>query len=180
MNKAKLIPTKPNTSETEIRAGIPDVFPRLWRYGLSLTGRRDWAEDLAQQTCLRALEKASNFQVGTHLDRWMFRMMHNLWINELRSKKVRTGAGLVAVEDTPLEDTRPDTESNIFANQVLTAVNGLPEAQRACVMLAYVEGYSYQECASILDVPIGTIMSRLAAARSKLAPLKQLEKAKQG
>lgn len=156
------------------------MFPRLWRYGLSLTGKRDVAEDLAQRTCLRALEKADSFQVGTHLDRWLFRILHNLWINDIRSTKVRTGAGLVPVEDIPLKDTRPDSESNIFTGQVLSAVNGLPEAQRACVMLAYVEGHSYQECASILDVPIGTIMSRLAAARAKLAPLKQTEKATQG
>ncbi len=164
-------------SEAEIRAGMPEVYPRLWRYALSLTARRDWAEDLCQKACLRALEKSDSFEAGTHVDRWMFRMMHNLWINELRATRVRTGGGLVPVEDTPLEDTAPDSESNIFTGEVLSAVNGLPEAQRACVMLAYVEGYSYQECATILDVPIGTIMSRLAAARGKLAHLKRSEKA---
>lgn len=105
----------------------------------------------------------------------MFRVLHNLWINELRSRRVRTGAGLVAVEDTPLEDDRPNSEANIFTAQVLQAVNGLPEAQRAAVLLAYVEGYSYQETADILDVPIGTIMSRLAAARAKLAHLKDVQ-----
>lgn len=159
---------------------MPAVYPRIWRYSLSLTRRRDWAEDLAQQACLRAIEKSSSFQVGTHLDRWMFRITHNLWVNELRKTRVRTGGGLVPVEDTPLEDTKPGIEANIFAAEVLAAVNTLPEAQRACVMLAYVEGYSYQDCASILDVPIGTIMSRLAAARAKLAPLNQTEKATHG
>ena len=129
---------------------------------------------------MRAIEKSASFEVGTHLDRWMFRMIHNLWINELRSQKVRTGGGLVPVEDTPLEDTKPNMEANIFTAEVLSAVNGLPEAQRTCVMLAYVEGYSYAECATILEVPIGTIMSRLAAARAKLAPLKQTEKASIG
>lgn len=161
------------TAEREIRAGLPALYPRLWRYALSLTGRRDWAEDLAQQSCLRALEKCANFQVGTHLDRWMFRMLHNLWINELRSRKVRTGEGLVPVEDTPIVDDKPQSESNIFTGQVLSAVNALPEAQRACVILAYVEGYSYQETADILGTPIGTVMSRLSAARSKLAVLKE-------
>lgn len=107
----------------------------------------------------------------------MFRVTHNLWINELRKTRVRTGGGLVPVEDTPLEDEKPSAEANIFTGEVLSAVNGLPEAQRACVMLAYVEGYSYADCAAILDVPIGTIMSRLSAARAKLAPLKQTEKA---
>ncbi len=100
-------------------------------------------------------------------------MLHNLWINELRSRKVRTGEGLVAVEETPIVDAKPDAESNIFTTQVLNAVNTLPEAQRACVMLAYVEGYRYHETADILGVPIGTVMSRLSAARAKLAFLKE-------
>lgn len=165
------------SADAQIRAELPALYPRIWRYSLSLTRRRDWADDLAQQACLRAVEKSGSFQVGTHLDRWMFRITHNLWINELSSAKVRTGGGLVPVEDTPLADEKPDAEANIFTAEVLSAVNSLPEAQRACVMLAYVEGYSYAECAGILGVPIGTIMSRLAAARAKLAPLKQTEKA---
>ena len=152
---------------------MPALYPRLWRYALSLTAKREWAEDLAQQTCIRAIEKADLFQQGTHLDRWLFRMLHNLWINELRSVKVRTGQGLVAVEDTDLPDEKTQTESNIYATEVLSAVNNLPEAQRACVLLAYVEGYSYQETADILGTPIGTVMSRLSAARAKLAHLKE-------
>ncbi len=162
-----------NTAEAQIRAGLPDLYPRLWRYALGLTGRRDWAEELAQQSCLRALEKSDNFQVGTHLDRWMFRMLHNLWMNELRSRKVRTGQGLVPVEDTPIVDEKVDAEANIFTGQVLNSVNALPEAQRICVLLAYVEGYSYQETADIIRVPVGTVMSRLSAARKKLAHLKE-------
>lgn len=110
----------------------------------------------------------------------MFRITHNLWVNELRKARVRIGGGLVPVEDTPLKDQSPGVEANIFAAEVLAAVNRLPDAQRACVLLAYVEGYSYQDCASIIDVPIGTIMSRLAAARAKLAPLNETEKAKNG
>lgn len=106
------------------------------------------------------------------MDRWLFRMMHNLWINELRKQKVRTGQGLVAVEDTAIADEKPQTEANIFTSEVLSAVGTLPEAQRACIVLAYVEGYSYQETAEILEIPIGTVMSRLAAARKKLAHLK--------
>ncbi len=156
-----------------VRDGLPAVYPRLWRYALSLTTKRDWAEDLSQQTCVRAIEKAELFDPNTHLDRWLFRMMHNLWINELRSRKVRTGAGLVPVEDVGLPDEKVKTEANIYASEVLSAVNALPEAQRACVMLAYVEGYSYQETADVLDIPIGTVMSRLSAARGKLAHLKE-------
>ncbi|MEO9685802.1 MAG: RNA polymerase sigma factor [Tateyamaria sp.] len=144
------------------------VYPRLWRYAVALTGRRDWADDLVQTTCVRALDKADQFQAGTHLDRWLFRMTQRIWLNELRSRKVRTGGGLVPVEDIDLPDTSPDVEVNIFARDVLNKVNALPEAQRQSVLLVYVEGFSYKEAAEIMDIPVGTVMSRLAGARKRL------------
>ena len=147
---------------------MPAVYPRLWRYAVALTGRRDWADDLVQTTCLRALDKADQFEPGTHLDRWMFRMAQRVWLNELRSRKVRTGGGLVPVEDIDLPDKTPGAETNILANDVLNRVNGLPEAQRQAVILVYVEGYAYKEAAEIMEIPIGTVMSRLAAARKRL------------
>jgi len=147
---------------------MAEVYPRLWRYAMSLTGRRDWADDLIQTTCLRALDKADQFQPGTHLDRWMFRMAQRIWLNELRSRKVRTGGGLVPVEEIDLPDSSPGTEVNIIAREVLNRVNTLPEAQRQAVVLVYVEGFSYKEAAEIMEIPIGTVMSRLAAARKRL------------
>ncbi len=151
-----------------MREGLPDIAPRLWRYALVLTGRRDVADDLAQNTCLRALEKADQFQPGTHLDRWMFRIAQRIWLNELRSQTVRRGGGLVPVEDAGLVAEGMDAETNIFVSQVLSRMNTLPEAQRSTVMLVYVEGFAYREAAEVLDIPIGTVMSRLAAARATL------------
>lgn len=130
-----------------------------------LTSNKDAANDLAQATCLRALEKAGSFQPGTHLDRWLFTIAHRMWLNDLRANAVRRGGGLQAVEDIDLPDTNPDAETNFFAQEVLHIVNALPEAQRSTVLLVYVEGFKYAEAAEILDVPIGTVMSRLAAAR---------------
>lgn len=144
---------------------MPDIFPRLWRYALVLTSNKDAANDLAQATCCRALEKADQFQAGSHLDRWVFTIAHRMWLNDLRANAVRRGGGLQAVEDIDLPDPSPDAETNYFAREVLQTVNALPEAQRATVLLVYVEGFKYAEAAKILDVPIGTIMSRLAAAR---------------
>ena len=88
-----------------------------------------------------------------------------MWLNDLRAAAVRRGGGLQAVEDVDLPDPGPDAETNYFAREVLSTVNALPEAQRATVLLVYVEGFKYAEAAEILDVPIGTVMSRLAAAR---------------
>ncbi len=166
--RAAPIRTTSQNSVSEVRDGMAEVFPRLWRYAVSLTGRRDWGDDLAQTTCLRALDKADQFEAGTHLDRWMFRMAQRIWLNELRSRKVRTGGGLVPVEEIDLPDKSPDAEVNIFARDVLNKVNALPEAQRQSVVLVYVEGYSYKEAAEIMEIPIGTVMSRLASARKRL------------
>ncbi|MEM9637510.1 MAG: RNA polymerase sigma factor [Pseudomonadota bacterium] len=148
---------------------MPDAYPAVWRFCVSLTGRKDWGEDVLQATCLRAIEKADGFEPGTHLDRWMMRIAHRLWLNELRARKVRTGGGLVPVEDIDVADQKtPAAETNIFVSEVLSQINTLPDAQRHAVSLVYVEGMSYREAADIMEIPIGTVMSRLAAARKTL------------
>ncbi len=155
-------------AEREVRRGLNAIYPRLWRYAVVMTGNRDDAGDLAQMTCVRAIEKSAQFEPGSHLDRWVFRMANRIWLNELRSKAVRRGAGLLPVEEIELADTKPHSEANIFTTEVLTKVGALPEAQRVVVMLVYVEGHKYAEAAEMLDIPIGTVMSRLAAARKTL------------
>jgi RNA polymerase sigma-70 factor, ECF subfamily len=158
-------------SRDEIRAGLSQDLARLWRYGLALSGSRDVAEDLVQATCLRALERAEQFQSGTRLDRWLFAILRSIWLNEVRARRVREGKGFVDPEQVLFTDGA-EIETNIFVGQVLTAVHRLPEAQRETVLLVYVEGLSYSEAADLLGTPIGTIMSRLAAARLALARLR--------
>ncbi|MGZ2378696.1 RNA polymerase sigma factor [Rhizobium brockwellii] len=156
-------------SEADIRSGLTENLARLWRYGLVLSHQRDVADDLVQATCLRALERADQFIPGTRLDRWLFSILHSIWLNEIRSRRVRQGQGFVDAGETLTFDGAHDTETHVMANQVLKQVSALPEAQRTVVFLAYVEGLSYREVAGILDIPIGTVMSRLAAARAKLS-----------
>ncbi|MBX4860433.1 RNA polymerase sigma factor [Rhizobium bangladeshense] len=156
-------------SEADIRSGLTENLARLWRYGLVLSHQRDVADDLVQATCLRALERADQFVPGTRLDRWLFSILHSIWLNEIRSRRVRQGQGFVDAGETLTFDGAHDTETHVMAGQVLKQVNALPEAQRTVVFLAYVEGLSYREVAGILDIPIGTVMSRLAAARAKLS-----------
>ncbi|WP_296435044.1 MULTISPECIES: RNA polymerase sigma factor [unclassified Rhizobium] len=156
-------------SESDIRSGLTENLSRLWRYGLVLSHRRDVADDLVQQTCVRALERATQFQVGTRLDRWLFAILHSIWLNEIRSRRVREGQGFVDAEQALVVDGARETETHVMAAQVLRLVAALPDAQRASVFLAYVEGLSYKEVAAVLDIPIGTVMSRLAAARATLA-----------
>jgi RNA polymerase sigma-70 factor (ECF subfamily) len=106
------------------------------------------------------------------LDRWLFAILRSIWLNEIRSQRIREGGGLVDGEDTLISDGAREMETNITVSTVLRAVDGLPEAQRETILLVYAEGYSYAEAAAALGVPIGTIMSRLAAGRAALAKLK--------
>lgn len=157
------------SSSEEVRGALKALYPRLWRYCRAITGTNAGADDLAQAACLRAIDKAAQYQPGTQVDRWVFKIAQSCWLNDLRAAKVRRGGGLIASDEIDIPDTHADTESNILARQVLREVGRLPEAQRAAVLLAYVEGYRYKEVAEILDIPIGTVMSRLAAARATLA-----------
>lgn len=154
--------------ERTVRRGIDEIYPRLWRYCLTLAGRPDRADDLAQAASLRALEKAELLEPGTRFDAWMFRLTQRVWLNEMRADAVRAGGGLVAVEEAGLVDRRPGPEADAGASEVMRGVMALPEAQRLTVLLVYVEGHSYREAAGVLDIPVGTVMSRLAAARAKL------------
>ena len=155
----------------EVKAGLAPNLARLWRYGLVLSGARDVADDLVQATCVRAIERADQFQAGTRLDRWLFSILRSIWLNELRARRVREGGGFVDASEALVVDGGREIETNIFAAQVLREVGGLPEAQREAVLLVYVEGLSYREAAEILAAPIGTVMSRLAAARATLGKL---------
>ena len=159
-------------SQHEVRVGLERCLGRLWRYAVMLSGSGAAAEDLVQATCLRAIERADQYIPGTHLDRWLFVILRSIWLNEIRAQRIRAGAGFVDAEDTLAWDGARAMETNILSAQVLTAINRLPEAQRETVLLVYGEGYSYADAASALDIPVGTVMSRLAAARSALARLK--------
>lgn len=149
-------------------AGLPEMLPRIWRYAFSLTGTRDGADDLSQAVGLRAIEQAAKFKPGTDLDRWLFRMTHNLWISELRRDRVRQQGGMTMVDVDEIPNRQQDPERSYDRRELLKSVLDLPEAQRVTVVLVYIEGYSYKDAAEILGIPIGTVMSRLATARASL------------
>jgi RNA polymerase sigma-70 factor, ECF subfamily len=156
-------------SRVEIEQGLGPLYPRLWRYCVALTGSRDRANDLAQSACARALEKSDRYEAGTRLDLWMFRLTQRLWLNEIRADTVRQSGKMVPIDDIEIPDTKMNPETNLLANEVFLKVMALPEAQRVTVILVYVDGFSYKEASAILEIPIGTVMSRLAAARAKIA-----------
>jgi RNA polymerase sigma-70 factor (ECF subfamily) len=152
----------------EFREAIKDLFPRLWRYCFILAKNRSKADDLAQAACLRALEHEHQFQIGTRLDRWIFRIAQTIWLNQLRALKIREGGGILPPEEIALAGTAADSETILYLSQVLSTAMELPEPQRSVIFLVCVEGYSYKDAADHLGVPLGTVMSRLSSARAKL------------
>ena len=153
----------------DFRNEMIGCLPRIRRFALALTGDHEGADDLVQETCVRALSQVHQFQEGTRLDSWMFRIAQNIWLDKLKSKKAR---GLhINVEDAPtITDAAglSRIEDSIAVGEVSRAISRLPEDLQMLVILICVDGCSYREAAEMLAVPTGTIMSRLARARRLL------------
>ena len=155
-------------SESAVRNELTAVLPDIRRFAYSLTGARADADDLLQSTVERILEKGA--PEDADMRKWSYRVAKNIWIDEIRSRRVRTRAvseGKVEQED------RLDGERVVLGAISLAEVNRamelLPDDQRAALSLVAVEGLSYADAAETLDVPIGTVMSRISRARAALA-----------
>jgi RNA polymerase sigma-70 factor (ECF subfamily) len=150
---------------------IVGLLPRLRRFALTLTRRWEDADDLVQATVERALTRLGGWKEDTRLDSWLFKMMQNLWIDQTRARRVRGGdavGGEAELALLPGVDGRPVMEARLTLQATLEAAMQLPEDQRAALLLVVVEGFSYREAAEVLDVPIGTVMSRISRARAAL------------
>lgn len=154
--------------DAEFRAGLLEILPRLRRFSRSLTRHEADADDLLQMALERALTRSGQFRPGTRLDSWMYRIIKNIWIDEIRARTRRseTFAPEEAGEDVGAED--PAFDKQIRALSVEQAMETLPDDQRVAVSLVLVEGLSYKEASAVLDVPIGTLTSRLARGRQAL------------
>lgn len=147
---------------------LPSLLPRLWRFGLRLARNKEDAEDLVQRACVRALERRHQLQPGTCALSWTFSIMHSVWLNEVRARQIRARASIEwhdELAETVASSDGANPEMSALYTEVLAAVDELPDAQRVVMLLVAGEGFSYQEAADTLGIPIGTIMSRLARAR---------------
>lgn len=147
------------------------LLPRLRRFARALAGAPDRADDLVQSACERALRARDTFQPGTRLDAWMFRILRNVWIDAARRAGARGGehAALDEVAEQAGWDGRDVTETRLMLARAREAIAALPPESREVVVLVCVEELSYREAAEVLEVPVGTVMSRLSRARAKLA-----------
>lgn len=152
----------------DVRTEIAALLPRLRRFARGLARSAEEADDLVQGACERALRSIGSWQPGTRLDSWMFRIVHNLWIDTLRKRRIDLSVDL-AETDIPGEDGRRIVAGRLELADVRAAIARLPADQRDVLVLVCIEDASYREAAAILDVPIGTITSRLARARQALA-----------
>ena len=155
------------------RDELMDELTGLKRFCLSLAGNEADADDLLQGTVERLLERG--IPDDAHTARWAYRVCRNYWIDELRSREVRMRHANLAVQSGEAIEVSPSAEVQSEGERSLEAVNvalaALPEEQRMALSLVAVEGKSYAEAAEILEVPIGTIMSRIARARKQLLPV---------
>jgi RNA polymerase sigma-70 factor (ECF subfamily) len=144
------------------------VLPRLRRFARGLTGSAVEADDLVQAACERALARQQQFQEGTRFDSWMFRIVQTIWIDQIRSREVRKESGEIVEERLGSDEPVRRVEARLALDEVRRAVSCLPPDQRAALLLVTVDGLSYKEAAEVVQVPVGTIMSRLARARIAL------------
>jgi len=153
----------------DLREQLAQFTPRLRRFALTLTRSQVDADDLVQSTFERALACLQQWERGTRLDSWLYRIAQNQWIDQRRRTRL---CGTTESADAMVltgEDGRETHERQLMVRDAIRALGSLPEDQQAVVALVSIEGLSYGEAAKVLGVPIGTVMSRLARARRAIA-----------
>jgi len=153
-----------------LRQEIAALLPRLRRFGRTLAYRQEDADDLVQIAVEKALTRTEQWTPGTRLYSWMFRIMQNAWIDEVRARE-RRGQTFLPEEEGEQVGDGSTSGSPLDAVLVRKAVAQLSEEHRTVVGLVLVEGLSYQEAAETLGVPVGTVTSRVARAREALQNL---------
>jgi RNA polymerase sigma-70 factor (ECF subfamily) len=144
--------------------GLVELIPRLRRYARALTGERVSADDLVQDTLERAWRKLYLYRSGTDLRAWLFTVMHNVYVNQVRAGRLAT-ADIEDLAELPAREREVD---GLAMRDLDRAILRLPDEQRAVLLLVALEDMSYEEAARTLEIPIGTVMSRLSRAREKL------------
>ena len=148
------------------------LLPRLRRFAYGLSRAPADADDLTQMTVERALRSRHQWQPGTSLDSWLYRIMRNLWIDTVRARgRIEQRQAPAEVGDRVGHDPVPGMEAAIDLRRVMAAMDQLPDEQREVVALILIEGFGYREAAEMLDLPIGTVSSRLVRGRTALLAL---------
>lgn len=159
------------TDPTEdFRSRVAALLPRLRRFALAVAGTPHDADDLVQAAIERALSREGQWRPDTRLDSWMYRIVQNLWIDQGRRRRTRSESpgGLDDAIHVSGEDGREVAERRLMLQQVRAAFAALAPELREAAGLVILNGMSYREAAEVLEVPIGTIMSRVSRSRRAL------------
>lgn len=154
---------------SDFKTNIIGLLPRLRRFAVTLCGNVDDADDLLQATVEKALRRQDSYNPAFKIDSWLFKIMQNHWIDEKR-KMSRRGTNVPIEDQYSLvgEDGERTQEQRFAAQKLLAVMASLPEPQQMVVALVLIDGQTYEEAAALLNVPVGTIMSRLFRARKTL------------
>jgi len=158
-----------NHSTGQVREQLVALLPKLRRFARALSRNMDDADDLVQLAVERALIRLDQWRPGTRLDSWMFGIIKNAWIDEVRSRRRRER--VLAPEELGEQVADAAAEMHLERLSLAAAMERLPDEQRLVVALVLVEGLAYKEAAEVLEVPIGTVTSRLARGREALEGL---------
>jgi RNA polymerase sigma-70 factor, ECF subfamily len=156
-----------------VREALLAAVPNLRAFAISLSGNVDRADDLVQETMLRALANIDSFQPGTNMSAWMFTILRNLFRSEYRKRRreVEDTDGTYAAGLT----SQPEQQSKVEYTELRNALAKLPSDQREALLLVGASGFSYEEAAEICQCAVGTIKSRVNRARHRLAELMAIE-----
>ncbi|MEL6364991.1 MAG: RNA polymerase sigma factor [Pseudomonadota bacterium] len=144
------------------------TVPHLRRFAFVLTGDAFDADDLVQQTVERALTKRTQYRSGSPIHSWLLKIMQNIFLDAKRAETRRPIHLAIDDHDGALEPIEAEGETQVFAQQVMALVAELPKAQRLVIASVVVDGRTYEETAGVLNIPIGTVMSRMARARKTI------------
>jgi len=152
---------------SEFHRLIEEQIPRLRRYARALSSNRAQADDLVQETLVRALVKKHLWQPGTNLRAWLFTIMHNQYVNVVR-RSIRDGMVVDIEELSATLRATTDPSASRKLRELERGLSLLPLRQRQVILLVGLEGMSYEDTAEILEIPIGTVRSRLSRGRETL------------
>jgi RNA polymerase sigma-70 factor, ECF subfamily len=163
------------TISTEFRAQIIAAIPSLRAFGLSLTARSDKADDLVQETLMKAWKHHESFQEGTNMKAWLYTILRNEFYSQIRKRKreVEDADGVYSSKVA----VHAEQDGHLDMADFLIALAKLPEDQREAIILVGASGFSYEEAAEICSVAVGTIKSRVNRARARLTVLLHLDEA---
>jgi RNA polymerase sigma-70 factor (ECF subfamily) len=152
----------------DMMTALEAEIPRLRRYALFLARDRHRADDLVQDCLVRAIDKRDSFQPGTNLRAWLFVILRNGFITELRQARLRADVEADPEDDHPAVATAPNQIDHLRLRELRHAVDELSPEHREILLLVVIEGLSYERAAEILAVQVGTVRSRLSRARAML------------